>query len=141
MNPELKEKIGKIREECQRIIDLNPEATPAPWSGCNDGQCQCHVVWGEDHPVFQANSHIWGDHWYEADPTPQDPSQVKREFIEYGQFPQGQVTGNIRFIIQARNVSVRMARVILTSINYHLKYMAPSDITALEVMTKEWEEK
>lgn len=80
-------------DELRRVLDA---ATPGPWRACREGDCQCSFVWSvtDDHPVATAEKPIWGDEYYVAAPTVDDPQAVERMFAEYGRFPESQARNN-----------------------------------------------
>lgn len=95
--------------DLRKLLD---EATPGPWGACKDGKCSCGIVWSKphDHPVASAQNTPWGDEVYTADPTEDDPTNVRRDFMDYGSFPVSEFHANARLIALAPDLAAALLK-------------------------------
>lgn len=95
--------------DLRKLLD---EATPGPWGACKGGKCSCGIVWSKphDHPVASAQNTPWGDEVYTADPTEDDPTNVRRDFMDYGSFPVSEFHANARLIALAPDLAAALLK-------------------------------
>lgn len=106
-------------EEARKMLE---GTSPGPWKGCKEGDCTCGQIWSitGDHPVAAVEYAEWGDTWFVAAPTEEDPEAVERRFSAYGSFPESERYANAKFIAWARNNVPEMIETI-TSLRAEVK--------------------
>jgi len=70
------------------------------------------MIWSvpHDHPVASATETPWGDEFYVAAPTADDPTATMREFMAYGAFPESEFHANAKLIAMAPDLAAEVLR-------------------------------